>query len=219
MLIRLDERLSIVAKHITGAVHLDIGSDHGKLLCYLLQRNIIEHGIAVENKQTPFRNSQKTLHGLNAEVYLGDGFEPVSRPVDSVSMCGMGGELIVRILAEAGAKLPSKLILQPNTKIELVRRWAARENYHLVSEDMTHCGHAYVILALKAAKGADVAYSGVEPHLAELLGPLLIKKQEAHFIARMKHEQQYLRGLPARTSASQHRLECIGAVLESLCGN
>lgn len=212
-MIKLDERLSLVASQIAGGVHLDIGSDHGKLLRYLFECGQINAGIAVENKSTPLRNSQRALHDLNARVLQGDGFKPVDRRVDSVSMCGMGGELIARILSEAYDKLPRRLVLQPNTKIECVRHWARNHEFHLIREAMTHCGHAYVVLTFEQATGQDPAYCAIDEHLADMLGPLLIKAREPHFVARMMREQKYLKSLPALTPSSKQRLACIETVL------
>ena len=134
---KLDQRLIAVTRRIRCKVHVDIGSDHGLLLASLLGSRRIEHGIAIENKQQPWRNSRETLSGLAAEVRLGDGLEALAiGEADSLSICGMGAENMTAILEKHPDRVPAKVVLQPNSRPEIVRQWAWQAGFWLVAEQV-----------------------------------------------------------------------------------
>ena len=132
---RLDERLKCVAKQIRCEAHADIGSDHGHLLKALLTSGRIKFGIAIENKSQPYANSAQTLGELNAEVRFGDGLQPLqANEANSLSICGMGGELIAGILSELPERVPVRVIVQPNKRADLIREWGFKSGYWLRDE-------------------------------------------------------------------------------------
>lgn len=211
----LDVRLRTVAQQIRADSHADIGSDHGHLLVALIRAGRIGYGIAVENKQQPFKNSQKALRGLNAETRLGDGFAALSPgEIDSVSICGMGGETILRILRAGQQRLPERLVLQPNRRPELLRRWAFENSYHLVDEQIAWGHWPYAILCLQRSDDhRDTAYDEIDPTAAFLFGPLLIRRWDRKFVDRLREERQYLRGFDRLGSESAARLSALEQLL------
>ena len=55
--------------------------------------------------------------------------------VDAVTILGMGGETITKILGECEFELDGiRLILQPMTKAEILRKWLADYGYKIASE-------------------------------------------------------------------------------------
>jgi tRNA (adenine22-N1)-methyltransferase len=215
---RLDHRLKAVARQIRSTTHADIGSDHGHLLKALLKAGRIERGIAVENKQLPLQNSRATLTGLNAEVRFGDGLEPLRRcEVDSLSICGMGGESMVRILNAFPPRVPPIVVLQPNKRADLVRRWGLQHGFHLADERVADGHWPYQVLAFARSDTLeDPAYAGVEYEAALLFGPLIIKRGQPDFTGRLLEEQRYLRNLNRLGERSRHRLAVIDRLLAFL---
>ena len=216
---RLDDRLKVVAKQIRSPVHADIGSDHGHLLKALLTAGRIERGIAIENKQQPYLNSRATLDGLPADVRLADGLDGLQEDeADSLSICGIGGEAMVRILEKHPRRLPSLVILQPNRRPEILRRWGLENGFHLADEQIALGHWAYVILRFEkvpSSTDSDDAYEGLDREAAILLGPHLLRRYDPDFAARLCEEQRYLQGLKQLNPEAAMRRDIITRVLAS----
>lgn len=214
---RLDARLQAVADQIHGGIHADIGSDHGHLLQMLLMSGQIDFGIAIENKPHPLENSRSALAGLNAEVRLADGFAGLETgQADSVSLCGMGGELMARLLADHPQHVPPTVIAQPNRRPEAVRRWGLASGYHLTDEQVTTGRIHYFVMRFEHNNTIiDPAYSGCDRESAELFGPLLLKRREPKYRSILAAECQYLQQLQGRTAYSQNRLVRLKQVLNA----
>ncbi|GAA5507666.1 class I SAM-dependent methyltransferase [Novipirellula caenicola] len=226
---KLDIRLRTVAALInphgdSSVVHGDIGSDHGGLLVSLLRSKRIAKGIAVENKSQPYENSCFALKGLSADVRFGDGLA-VIKPgeLTSLSICGMGAESIVKILEAFSDRVPDHVVLQPNRQHELVRGWGLRNGFHLNEEQIAWGHWPYAVISLQRATDAthnastpnDPAYADVDLDAALLFGPLILKRWEPKFAARLHEEQAYLQGLTKLDGDYEHRLHQIQKVLAS----
>ena len=211
---RLDIRLKTVARQIRARRHADIGSDHGNLLVALLKSGRIEFGIAIENKHQPFENSRQALAGLKAEARLADGLNGLSPgEVDSLSICGMGGESMVAILNAHPERIPRKLVLQPNRRAELVRAWALEQEFHLVDEQIARGHWPYAVLSYRSATGGDPAYQ-IEDRDAQLMfGPMTIQRRDPMFVDQLIEERRYLLNLERLSEISGHRLQVIERVL------
>ena len=60
--IKLDSRLYSVASFVrNGSVVADIGTDHGYLICWLIQNGIVERGIGADLRKGPLENAKKTV--------------------------------------------------------------------------------------------------------------------------------------------------------------
>ncbi len=117
-------------------------------------------------------------YGLSDRIQtcLADGLCGIeSYAPDDIFICGMGGELIVKII-DAAPFLRSKkirLILQPMTHAETLRRYLADVGFDIVDEEIAveKSGKVYQIIVAE--------YSGVAYRLTEvecLLGRVNIKK-------------------------------------------
>ena len=140
---RLSKRLETVASFVpTGAVIADIGSDHAYLPCYLINNKIAKKAIAGEVVKGPFETavSQVRHEGLihKISVRLADGLDAIdeSDKVDTITIAGMGGPLIVSILDKKPTALKNvtRLIVQPNIHAKVIREWALRNNWALLDE-------------------------------------------------------------------------------------
>ncbi|PYF04288.1 tRNA (adenine(22)-N(1))-methyltransferase [Ureibacillus chungkukjangi] len=140
---KLSKRLETVASFVpTGAVVADIGSDHAYLPCYLVHNGVVTKAIAGEVVKGPFDSALKQvkLEGLedNITVRLADGLKAIeeSDNVDTITIAGMGGPLIVSILEKNphALKTVTRLILQPNIHAKVIRQWAIRNQWAVLEE-------------------------------------------------------------------------------------
>ena len=143
---QLSERLSSVASMVTaGNCLADVGTDHGYVPIYLYERNIIPRAIAMDVNKGPLERARLHIAEFgfeNAiETRLSDGMAALKLgEVDSVTIAGMGGPLIIRILSaypEVTASL-KELILQPQSEISEVRSWLYENGYEIIEEHMVY---------------------------------------------------------------------------------
>ena len=147
----LDERLSLAAELYEpcdwGA---DIGTDHAFLPCHLLRAGICQHMIAADVSENALARARANLTRQNlidrAEVVLADGLNAVNRKCGCVSVMGMGGELMARILHDGQDKLQGAvLVLGAHTELHLVREAIRDIDYHIVQERLCKAaGRFYV---------------------------------------------------------------------------
>ncbi|GAB5406203.1 MAG: tRNA (adenine(22)-N(1))-methyltransferase TrmK [Aureliella sp.] len=223
---QLDARLEAVAGLVRAKTHCDIGTDHAYLLAALLRRGRIEQAIAVEKTAGPVANARRTLAGKSATVRHGDGLSVIEPgEIDSVSLCGMGGELIVRILERHPDRVPSEVITQPNSKPEVVRRWAAEAGFHLSQELLVRGALLYPIIGLKRSTAAgsgslDPAYSLFDSPIlrdaAFLFGPLNLARRSSVLQDDLRSQVERLQTLPQLNEQSTKLLQLVQAAREWL---
>ncbi len=226
---QLDARLEAVASMIRADRHCDIGTDHGYLLAALLRRGKIRQAIAVEKTLGPLANAQYSLAGKNADVRLGDGLSVVQAgEFDSLSLCGMGGELIVRILDRHTERIPETFVAQPNTNPEIVRRWAKAAGYHVEQEALARGAMLYQVVSFRrpqfeAHSAADPAYMIFDtPALNEaalLFGPLNIARRDDLVREELHGQIAGLEALPRRNQQSQTLLDIVQAAVKWMEGD
>lgn len=156
---KLSKRLEAVASFVpTGAVLADIGSDHAYLPCYLVHKEVISRAIAGEVVKGPYESAvrQVRTEGLteNITVRLADGLAAVhpNDKVDTVTIAGMGGPLIVSILEKHPEALENvtRLVLQPNIHAKVIREWALQNGWAILNEEiLEEDSKVYEILVLQ----------------------------------------------------------------------
>lgn len=188
---RLSKRLETVASYVpTGAILADIGSDHAYLPCYLAHKGIIKHAIAGEVVKGPFESAERQVRteGLTdkIEVRLADGLAAVKEEdnVNTVTIAGMGGPLIVSILEKNPESLKhvTRLILQPNIHAKVIREWAMRNGWAIHEETILEEDRKiYEVLVLQRGK---MELTEVET----LLGKQLLASKSDAFLAKWQRE-------------------------------
>ncbi|MER2000410.1 MAG: tRNA (adenine(22)-N(1))-methyltransferase TrmK [Lysinibacillus sp.] len=156
---KLSARLAKVASFVpTGAVVADIGSDHAYLPCYLVHNGIASRAIAGEVVKGPYESAVRQVRseGLTKQitVRLADGLAAVKEEdhVDTITICGMGGPLIVSILTKnpESLKHATRLILQPNIHAKVIREWAIENSWAVQDEEIIkEDGKIYEIIVLQ----------------------------------------------------------------------
>ena len=147
----LDERLSLAAELYEpcewGA---DIGTDHAFLPCHLLRTGVCQQMIAADVSENALTRAHANLtrqHLIDrAEVVLADGLDAITQPCGCISIMGMGGELMGRILRNGQNKLQGAvLVLGAHTELHLVREAIRDVGYHIVQERLCKAaGRFYV---------------------------------------------------------------------------
>lgn len=182
-MIELGERLTRVASFVpNGSKVCDVGSDHAYLPVYLIQNDQISCAIAGEVVEGPFLSAKQTVRDYRMEdrieVRLGDGLQILSKEdeITAVTICGMGGELISRILEAgySGSHLNGRerLILQPNVAEHFVREWLMNHSYQIVEETVVQDNHRLYEIIVAEPVGKRVKYTELELKY----GPILLKE-------------------------------------------
>ena len=159
----LDSRLKAAAELCRrGVVVADVGTDHALLACYLAM-NGAKAVYASDVRDGPLEAARRTVAecgATNVTVLKSDGLREIPFAVDVV-ICGMGGELIARIVAECTfTNKNTHFILQPMTKADALRR-SLYENGFEIDEERTanSAGHSYVVMLAR--------YTGVRAQIDE----------------------------------------------------
>ena len=105
----------------------DVGTDHALLAAELIRSGKCGRVVASDIKEGPLDSARKTVdrYGIadEVELVLSDGLANV--PLSGVSdivIAGMGGETIADIIAAADIPEGVRLVLQPMTKAEILRK-------------------------------------------------------------------------------------------------
>lgn len=192
---QLSQRLATVGAFVkTGARVADIGSDHAYLPANLALNHRISWGVAGEVVRGPFENAHHEIQKLGLtdvlEVRLADGLaaiQPADR-IDTVTIAGMGGPLIRRILEQNPDRLDGveRLVLEPNVGEATVRQWLAAHQFQITAERiLAEDGHTYEVICADRTN-VPVTYSDAEL----LFGPFLLVEKSAVFIEKWQHELQ-----------------------------
>lgn len=171
----LDERLSLAAALYTPCgLGADIGTDHALLPCHLLREGTCRRMILadISEKALSHARAQVARQHLEsrARLVLADGLDALDEPCGCVSIMGMGGESIARMLARGTARLQgAALVLSAHTDLPLVRRSVQDAGYHFVREELCRAaGRFYVVWK------AEPGWATLTPQELRL-GPLLME--------------------------------------------
>lgn len=177
--IELSLRMKTVADMVSPHARVcDIGCDHAFVSIYLAVNGIADRVIASDVRTGPCDiargNIEKWGVGNLVELRLGDGLSTVAPgEADTIIIAGMGGMLMTDILEKgsavaAGAK---QLILQPQSDLEHVRRFAASKGWRIADEVMVKdSGKYYVVMnidcrsdaAVKGSRAAEAEENGAD---------------------------------------------------------
>ncbi|MGL4910873.1 MAG: tRNA (adenine(22)-N(1))-methyltransferase, partial [Romboutsia sp.] len=139
---KLTDRLLKIASLVTeGKKVADIGTDHGYIPVYLLNKEKVEFAVLADVNKGPLENARKEVrrNGLidKVDLRLGSGIEVLEKgEVDEVIIAGMGGILISELL-EAKKEVATsvdKLILQPMQAQDELRRYLLNNGYEIINE-------------------------------------------------------------------------------------
>ncbi len=161
----LSPRLGRIAELvIRGGVVCDVGTDHAYLPAYLLDRGISTRAVVTDIHAGPLDAARRTLTEAGvlekATLVLGDGLTDVPcADITDIVIAGMGGEMIAHILTDCAWWQQVHLILQPMTKISLVRQLLADAGFFPWNEEIVAEGDKFYTLIETQTRG--------EPHILD----------------------------------------------------
>lgn len=185
--IKLDDRLSSAASFVReGAVVADIGTDHAYIPVYLIENGIAEFAVASDVNKGPLEravaNARK--YGVDDKIRFAladglNGVEPERDNVTDIVICGMGGELIARIIDESQytRRAGVHLILQPMSAADDLRKYLDENGFAVLDEKLsTAAGKTYCCIL---AEFDGIKRTSTAAQL--LLGKIAIQKREPLF--------------------------------------
>lgn len=198
----LSKRLTAVAGMVTkGNVVCDVGCDHGYVSIYLVKQGISPKVFAMDVRKGPLSQADEhiRMYGLGdyIETRLSDGVDKLNAgEADTLILAGMGGRLMANIITVGLDKVKAlkELILQPQSEIDVFRKFLRENNFEIVEEDMIYEeGKFYPLMkAVPLAQGAKVE----EPdELNDLYGGLLLKKKHPVLKEYLDYQNGKLTGL------------------------
>lgn len=161
---------------------IDVGCDHAYLCLYLVEQGA-ERASASDIRPGPLEAAKAHIAACGrsdrVRAVLCPGLEAFGHEdADTISICGMGGEMIASILEAAPwtAKGDHKLVLQPMTNGHRLRKWLADNGYTIQREQLAREGHRlYVVLQARGGGkdtcGAENGYLFTEKLLTDPLFP------------------------------------------------
>ncbi|CZQ84848.1 s-adenosyl-l-methionine-dependent methyltransferase [Trichococcus palustris] len=214
---QLSQRLETVAGFIPEGSRLaDIGSDHAYLPCVLANRKVITFAIAGEVVKGPFESAKEQIIASELEgtvqARLGDGLAVIA-PADNitvVTICGMGGDLISKILdsgnKEQKLNTAKRLVLQPNNGERKLRIWLLSHGYTIIDETILEENEKiYEVIVAEKADETE-AYSELE----YTFGRYLLKEKNDAFRKKWlseKDKYQYILNSLQKANKDLHEKE------------
>ncbi len=211
---QLSKRLQMVASFVTPGNRLaDIGTDHGYIPIFLVQKGIIPFAIASDINRGPLLRAGEHIAqsglGKNIQTRLGDGLSPIAPgEADTILIAGMGGPLMTDIL-EAGKAVwtsASELVLSPHSDVPRVRTYIMQNGFSIVQEEMVkEEGKYYVgMRAVPASRTGPGGTEETERWTEEEIcfGKLLLQKRHPvlrEYLLRVQQKtEQILQGLEGK---------------------
>lgn len=139
----------------------DIGTDHAYLPVSLILSGRISRAIAADIRPGPLEHARRTAeeYGVSERLdfRLCDGLAGIApQECDTVAVAGMGGETIAGILAQAPwAGEGKRLILQPQSTQNVLRRFLVENDYCILSEQVVREGDRWYPVLL--VQGGEMA--------------------------------------------------------------
>ena len=185
-----DARLLAAAAFVRqGAVLADIGTDHAYLPIYLVASGRVSRAVAADIGKGPIALARANIaaSGLSdrIETVMTDGlFRLSDKGITDITVCGMGGELISRILQDASFVKDKgiRLILQPMSRAATLRRYLAKNGFAIIAERPCRAaGRVYSCLCAEY----DGVVRTLSPAEAEVGVPTLTNEAEENAFAEL----------------------------------
>lgn len=190
---KLNKRLLCAASFVErGASVADIGCDHAYLPIYLVKENIARSVIACDINEGPCETARENIRrqglGKVISVRCTDGLYGIEDfAPDNIVICGMGGDLIFRIISESAYTKENRplLILQAMTKVNELRASLLCSGYNIEKEALVYDDRLYEVIVCR--------YDGIKREWSEveLLTGILTEKNELYQVHIDKLIKQY----------------------------
>ncbi len=177
----ISKRLLEVAKYARqSSCVADVGTDHAYLPIYLLKKGIARYAVATDVREGPLVHARDNVDFYQVSdkvsIYRTDGLQGIEKYApDDIMICGMGGELILKIVTECEytRREGVRLLLQPMSSFAEMREGLCRAGYEAEDESLVRDGHMIYQVAVFTYTGKTSELSPVQA----LLGPVNIAKK------------------------------------------
>ena len=209
--IRLNELAAFVESNDKLA---DIGCDHG-YLCILAIKKGVTFLQLIDNKIGPLKSSIKNLRSysiyndkkININYTLSSGLKDLLPEIDTITLAGMGGKLIIKILNDdfEKAKKLQKIIIQANTDLYLLREYLDNNNLKIINEKIICESEKYyeIIVACYDENHLKGSLSDDE----KFFGPLLLMERSQTFLDKWNRQLMKLESIKAKQKASEKNID------------
>ena len=221
-MLKLKPRLQMAADMVReGSRIADIGTDHAYLPAALILGGRIPSAVAADLRKGPLENAEATVrtYGIadRVQLRLSDGLKLVlPEEADDIVIAGMGGILIAEILEAAPWVKDKKkrLILQPQSHSEDVRRYLFRNGFEIIEEQACFEDSKVYICMCAEYTGINSEYTEAEILLGKIIGRT-DEASEAFIEKKLKRVHVRLDALK-RTQPNSEEIKLLEAILDEV---
>ena len=193
--LKLSKRLACAATFARkGDFIADVGTDHAYLPIYLYRAGIIKGAVVGDINQGPIDRAKANIREYSCGdviiPILSDGLCKIDEfSPNTVFILGMGGELIVNIISKAEwlKQNKTRLVLQPMTHAEILRRYLFDNGFEIVDEVLVEDGKIYQIIVAEYTSKKTFA-----DELELLFGRINLSKKEPLLLLALQKEVSVL---------------------------
>ena len=214
---QLSARLQQIASFVRpGDRVIDVGTDHAYIPIWLLKNGLVRSAIATDIRSGPLERASADARRFGVAdtltLRLTDGLLGcAAEEADTVIIAGMGGETMIGILSAAPWAKDKRLILQPQTKQDQLRRWLGEHGLAITDAALVHdTGRIYLVWLVEAGEMAP--FRGVDAALLTRRDPLL----KPYLEEQIKRARKQLHGLGQSATADPAQLSALQGQLENL---
>ncbi len=173
--LKLSKRLSAAASFVRdGAVCADIGTDHAYIPISLVLDGKVKYAIASDINEGPILKARENIekYGLSHKITarIADGLNGIEEfKPNSIVICGMGGELIARIINDCDyvKQQGIQLILQPMTSIAELREYLSH-GFKIYDEDIVFDADKLYQIICAEYDGKEHSYTSAELEIGKI---------------------------------------------------
>ena len=176
---KINNRLKTIGDLVPlSSYPLDIGCDHALLSIYLVREKNISKAVASDNKSGPLKTAKENVKFYKVEdkveLIKAEGLDSYKEGIDTITISGMGGLNINRILEDNKKYLKNinTLILSPNNYSLAVKRKLVKLGYYIDNEVLVKENN--IIYEIYVFKKGRKYYS----YKKLFLGPVLMLKKD-----------------------------------------
>ncbi|MBO5870576.1 MAG: SAM-dependent methyltransferase [Clostridia bacterium] len=167
---RLNTVTDLLKKCENNHLFADIGSDHAFLAIEVLRQGLCKKAIAADINEMPLLKGKENAQnfGVDIEFILSDGFDNLEGlGITSAAICGMGGELIAKIVLRSETAKNALLILQPMSAQDELRK-ALWDNGFVIHKEVFvyDSGKPYTVMQVTFT-GENTEYSYLDLFLGK----------------------------------------------------
>lgn len=217
---RLQAIADLIIKYKHGHILGDIGTDHAYLPCYLVSQHNFSKAYACDIAKGPIQASIETIQSYHLEnkviPLLGSGIQPLlDKKVDMISLCGMGGKLIVDILNEYPDYIKDqRLFIQANVGLEVLREYLPLHHFEILDEDIVKDAHHIyeIIVCQKTTK--TLSYNENDFYF----GPCLRQNKNALFYQKWQRQLEIHQNILTSLEVTHPRFQEVTHMIEMIEG-